>query len=278
MAEMAEHETPKKVLPPNKRHAPEPGAAASSSDMRAQLVESISNSVKDSLSDSIAKAIDEKMGDVDTLFASMLQEYDGKATKRFNAAEADIVELREKQEASHKSQDGIKDDIKKMQDMLCMVKEDKPPPPRADLLFDRAPDLTTLTVSAQEALTKAAAWASLASLCDEGDIPHAEVELKGLERGLAKRFSLRFMGSQLLGTNRARQFKQLLREEGGTWRNIMAQSPAGRHVKLFISDDKSEMQSRTEVAGKRLLAAMQEQHPDKHVDSLKRDSVITMDW
>ena len=98
---------------PTKRQATEADedgtqARSSASDARTQLVESISATVNESVAASIrasvSEALEARLGDVDSLFATMLQAYDDKAVQRFNTIEAGITELQEKQAAPARAQ------------------------------------------------------------------------------------------------------------------------------------------------------------------------------
>jgi hypothetical protein len=86
-----------------------------------------------------------------------------------------------------------------------------------------------------------------------------------------------FIGSDGLGTRRARKASQLLRRADGTWLDLHARGPTG-DVRLYITEDKSSRQVRVEQAGKKLLGAIKQVHPAMPSMLLRREGAVAIAW
>jgi hypothetical protein len=142
--------------------------------------------------------------------------------------------------------------------------------------FARDPNPSTIRVGAAELITREAILLAIAPWLGEANLSSADFTLNGPPIG--KSFNLSFHGPTGLGALRATKALQLLKGADGTWREIHAISPTTAAIKLFLSPDKSPKQTRIEAASRKLFKIIQELHPTKTVNLLRREGVVSVDW
>jgi hypothetical protein len=203
--------------------------------------------------------------------------YDKMVQQRFAAVEADIHELDNRASGTDRELKAMREDIQKLQRGLC-VAESAPAEVRTALAleaFEREPIGAMLRISATSLASRAAVLEACTGWLADAGVPVGEFTIAGAELG--KTWRIEFKGADGLGTRRARKAQQMLRREDGSWLDPHANGPDGR-VRLYISEDKSPKQVRTELLGKKLLSAVQLVHPGKPAKLLRRTGAVTVAW
>jgi len=212
---------------------------------------------------------------------SLFRDYDKAVTKKFEAHEHDIADLRARADATEEAQKKMKDDIERIRAALAVAES-----AAADVTaaiqndeFDRDPDPTIIRLNAAESVahesvkTAVSEWIALADIVDD------QWELQGDPRGISRNFVIKLRGAPGLAARRVKKCLGLRRNADGSWRpNMKVTSPLGREIEVYVSPDKSPKQLRTEQGGRRLLKAFRAVHPNKATHLDKRSGMVSVEW
>jgi hypothetical protein len=143
--------------------------------------------------------------------------------------------------------------------------------------FDAAPSLSLLRLSVACNTTKVALQETVDSwLGENGALGPTDYFLAGPEFG--KNFSIQFQGEEGLASRRANKAHMSLRGDRGVWRELYVTGPDATRFKIFVSEDKSRKQIRTETAGKRLFKSLQEVHPTLPSVLRRKEGMVSCNW
>ena len=124
----------------------------------------------------------------------------------------------------------------------------------ADDIFNQPPNKAILHLECQDIVTKTSALAAATSWLDDLRLEQGAWKLKG--RDADRKFVVQFTGAHELAAQRAHKALQLLRNDGGEWRQFHCTTPAGADSRAYINVDKNHKQRRTEMAVRDLSRLM----------------------
>lgn len=181
-------------------------------------------------------------------------------TKRLENIEGEVSQLKSSQtkmELEHKT---MAEQIAKLEKAMAIAEKDV-----VELAgiendtFNRDPIFHKLKVGSIGELSRDTLLISVKEWLGELGIPEESWKLAGPPQG--KQFSLFFSGPSGAGIRRARKANMGLRQEDGTWREIMVPTVDGPTSKLFIGPDKPPKQICEERMGKKLETILSETNP-----------------
>ena len=261
-----------------------PGAAPSAvshvdlSNMFAAFSKSVADDVQKSLAAS-SKDMEDKLT---ARVESLVRDYDKTITSRFTEHDKAIIDITTRTDSIENSQNQMRRDLEQLQAALAVAESASAgaaSQAARDDSWEREPDLTILRVNAAENIAHAAVLSAIESWLDEADIKQEMWELSGDPNGIARNFSIRFIGAPVLAARRARKALAARRTADGAWKpNPKVRSPLGRQLELYVSPDKSPKQLKTEQGSRKLFRAFKAIHPQKNVHHDKRSGQVSVDW
>ena len=181
------------------------------------------------------------------------------------------------------SQASMLNDIKRLTDALALAESSTSVSEVnraiADESFDRPPDLSVIRLNTSELVSYSSVLDSIKALMSEAGLNENQWDLLGAPQGIARNFTVRFVGTEAIAARRAQKCLQLRRLPDGSWRpNPKVTTPMNREIDIYISPDKSPKQLRTELGGRRLLKAFRAVIPNSACHLDKRSGQVSVQW
>ena len=151
-------------------------------------------------------------------------------------------------------------------------------PPQEDG-YTRAPIPTRLKLFATEAITLDAAKLGAKAMCDKAGIAATDYTVEPLGNpGLTKLFAIDFTGDTKTAALRAKKSRECLRNDDGSWMQLMVTTPAGATTQAYVNADKSPKIERVEKLSKILLKICANEYKDKKFFVDRATGTIKCGW
>jgi hypothetical protein len=205
--------------------------------------------------------------------ASLLTKYDEAQTQKFNALHSDLSELQSRCDKSERDNAELWKTVRLLQDAMALARDSAL---SQDILdndeFDRPLQLDTLRVGTATPVTKEALLEATKTWMADLKLSDEMWTLNGPTTG--KQFSLRFLGLPVVAARWAKKANTSLKQNDGTWKDILVEDGNGGTTKLFIGEDRNPKMLVQDRLGRRIAAAVRDLHPKMHVFYRKRDSTV----
>ena len=213
--------------------------------------------------------------------ATTFKQYDTKVQGKVQQHEAEINALKERADASQRSNADFKQQLEALRSSLTAAESLVPESQMPDDIWEGPANKSFLRLNLAADATKKSVedavreWVEKWSGCPAG---HWSV----VGKQAAKRFTLKFTGATNLATRRAHKAFQSLRDSTGSWHELNVTTVGGDRKRLFIDENKTGKQIAMERDARRAyraVCAVLEEDPSKtkRVHCNKRDGRVTID-
>ena len=120
-------------------------------------------------------------------------------------------------------------------------------------------------------------------VCQSANLSIKDLSLEEPTETLAKFWRINFYQGlssvpRVTAAQRTVQFFEALKDEVGQWKEVMVRLPNGVSKRMYISKDKSSMQSEVEKLGKRLKTLAKEMLPERQIHLIRSHGIVSVDW
>lgn len=225
--------------------------------------------------------MDNVLGAVKTSLDKSLRAVEEKSEARFNDMEYEISKIKNNIATGDKERKQMQETIEDLQKRVCKAERATiAATDIADDVWDRDPNPCVLKVGTPTRVGKDKVMVALGPWLESGDVGFGDnggVTLDG--PALGRTWTLRFKGAAGFALLKTNKCFDLLREEGGSWKEIYAEAPNGPNVRCYVSKDKSAATVKREILTKKACRIIREMLPKgKDVHANRRDGEVNICW
>ena len=158
--------------------------------------------------------------------------FESATTRRLDATEQDLVDLRQRISASEQTQRETATGVETMQRQLATAEAQLPAIDAVALAnMDRAPDPAIYTMGCPEFVAPQAVYNAITGWIADAGLEHSVASLAG--DAPSKRFTLQLFGGREVSTPRSSALPRHLKLRRGVWPPLGTPSVAGHQVPLY---------------------------------------------